>query len=103
MKKYFFTDENGRDWQRVSAQAARAHYCSGGAVCLCPVNLRPFGFWHCGTVIAYDTRPEEESNTPAGKLFERYSNAAQYYNCINSETGHYLAYYIPAANQAARG
>lgn len=46
MRKYRFTDKNGKTWERITKKQARAAYNNGLTVLFCPVNMRPFTPWH---------------------------------------------------------
>lgn len=78
--------KGGREFKRVTRTKAKALYNMGKAVLLVPCNLNPDSLF----VGLYDLR-KEENETP----FETAVNAFEYYNCINTETGRYTAFYIP--------
>lgn len=78
--------KGGREFKRVTRTTAKKLYNMGKAVLLVPCNLNPDGLF----VGLYDLR-KKESETP----FETAVNAFEYYNCTNTETGRYTAFYIP--------
>lgn len=73
-------------FERITKTTARKVYDAGGVVHVCPVNLRPGWPWF----------PENDISREydGGASFDSVVNSATYYNCINSETGKYLAYYL---------
>ena len=79
-------DHDGKYYRRISKAAARKAYNNGVAVVLCPVNLHPFRALYFGGTRKIENDPEY--------TFDKLVNAATYYNCMNAETGKYLAYYI---------
>lgn len=76
---------NYEKWTRVSKRTARKAYNNGQAVAITPRNIYPFNVW--GTTSTY---AGGDGCTP----FEDVVNAFEYYNCINSDTGKYAAFYI---------
>lgn len=97
MKNYIFTDNNGLKYRRVSRQMAKRLYNNGANVVLCPSNLRPFGAWSCETTINVNNY-RDESTDKIGKNvdnFDRITNEFLFYNCVNNETGRYIAFYVP--------
>lgn len=78
MKHYSF---NGLT--RISKQAARKLYNAGEAVHFCPCNLRP----------GYPYYPNIRMDNSDNSSFEKAVYAFEFYNCINSETGKYTAFY----------
>ncbi len=95
MNKYTF-NYNGFTFQRVNKNYARRAYKNGLTVVICPCNLKPFTPWH----------PEHDINRKSREQFiideigivndfNNLVNSFEYYNCPNSETGKYAAYYIP--------
>lgn len=84
MRKYEYSDA-GFTFMRVAKDTAAAAYRNGLPVVMCSVNLRPGTPWN-----------PEVKITPDGETgFETACNRFRYYNCINSETGRYIAYYLP--------
>ena len=94
MKKYTFS-ENGHTYKRISKKAARAAYKSGLTVVICPCNLRPFTPWHNEHRMNRKDR-EHFVIDEIGVLndFNNMISSFEYYNCPNSETGKYAAFYI---------
>ena len=85
MRNYTYTTADGLHMTRVSRRTARRLHLQGLEICAAPCNLRPDSPW--GT--SFTLEPSED--------FERFENSATWYNCANSETGRYLAWYAPAA------
>ena len=91
MEKYTFS-ENGHTYKRISKKAARAAYKNGITVSICPCNLRPT---QCTHRINRQGR-EQFVFDEIGVMndFNNLLNSFEYYNCVNSETGKYSAFYI---------
>ena len=89
MRKYSFTDHNGKTWERINKKQAKAAYNNGLTVIFCPVNMRPFTPWH----LEIDVNKNFWSCD--GLSFEQVLNEFEYYNCTCNETGRYTAFYIP--------
>lgn len=89
MRKYSFTDKNGKTWERITKKQARAVYNNGLTVLFCPVNMRPFTPWH----LEIDVNKNFEGYNSVS--FEKAVNAFEIYNCTDNETGRYTAFYIP--------
>ena len=95
MRKYQYT-EKGFTFERVNKRTARAVYISGLSVIACPVNLRPGAPWHPESVLNKKRREHLAiDEIEAENDFEKLLNEYEFYNCINSETGRYTAFYIP--------
>ena len=88
MRKYSFTDKNGKTWERITKKQARAAYNNGLTVLFCPVNMRPFTPWH----LEIDVNKNFEGYN--GVTFEKAVNAFEIYNCTDNETGYYTAFYL---------
>ena len=87
-----FTDTaTETEYKRISKRTARREYNAGKSIVLCPANLRPFGFWR--PEIITDKATEEELNGEPIE-FDRIVNSFEWYNCPNTETGKYTAFYI---------
>lgn len=97
MRKYSFTDKNGKTWERITKKQARAAYNNGLTVLFCPVNIRPFGMWGGGVEINIkrDTDIGILDKWTKENSFDRVLNSFKFYNCTNNETGRYTAFYIP--------
>ena len=95
MYKYSFTN-NGKAWERITKKQARAAYKNGLTVIICPCNLRPFTPWHNEHRLNRKYR-EQFVIDEIGVIndFNNLVNSFEYYNCINSKTGKYSAFYIP--------
>ena len=81
MNKYTF-EMGGELYHRISKTQAKKQYLVGNYIIAYPVNLRPDSAWKPFVVLS-DFVGE----------FESAVNNCTYYNCINGETGRYLAYY----------
>lgn len=95
MNKYRFTN-NGKTWERITKKKARSAYNNGEDVLFCPVNMRPFGVWYTGAQIniSQDTDIGILDKWTKENSFDRTVNSFEFYNCINSETGYYTAFYL---------
>ena len=100
MNNFIFTD-NGNHYKRIDKRQARRAYDAGETVYLCPCNLRPFGFWRPEIDInktdylkAGFSEPFIFSDGSSEMDFNRRLNQFEFYNCINTETGKYSAFYI---------
>lgn len=69
-------------YTRISKARARKDFDAGKPVYFCPVNLRP-GKPYYPEIGFFDT----------GENFDKSVLAFEFYNCINSETGKYTAFY----------
>ena len=76
---------NGATYTRVTKAAARRAFENGETVIFCPCNLRPFDPWHPETPV---------EKTAENNDFQKLVNAFEFYNCINTETGKYTAFYM---------
>ena len=81
MNKYTF-EKDGKTYCRISKTQAKKQYLARNYIIACPVNLRPDSEWKPFAVLGDFVRD-----------FESAVNGCTYYNCINGETGRYLAYY----------
>lgn len=90
MRKYSFSVD-GFNFERINKAAARVAYNNGLTVLFCPVNIRP------GSFFRLDMPMNKAQQNCAGVDFEKLLNAYEFYNCTNSETGRYAAFYIPVA------
>ena len=73
-------------YTRVSKARARKIWNAGGVVYACACNIRPGGPWYCEAIL--------RKSDNAHPSFDADANAVTWYNCLNSETGRYLAYYV---------
>ena len=71
------------NYTRVSKRKARKIFESGQPIYFCPVNLRP-GNPYYPEILFYDT----------GENFDYSVASFEIYNCINTETGRYAAFYV---------
>lgn len=95
MRAYTFT-ENGFTFARVDKKQARKAYNNGLTVLFCPCNLRPGFPWF--PEIAVNIKQDTDiglTEHAKEKSFERRINAFEFYNCTDTETGKYTAFYIP--------
>lgn len=91
MKNYEY-NENGVLYRRISKKAAEKAYISGETVVLCAVNLLPQRF---GTPINRKGREQLTADETGVKNdFNNYVNSFEFYNCVNTETGKYTAFYV---------
>ena len=81
MNKYNFV-MNGVLYERISKAKAKRLYLAGKYVMGCPCNLRPDAPWKPFVVLG---------DVVTG--FDEAVARATYYNCRNTETGKYLAFY----------
>jgi hypothetical protein len=68
---------------RVHKTTAKKMFNNGEKLVICPNNLRPGFPWFPDATI--DNKEETD--------FDKHINSFSYYNCINKETGYYIAYY----------
>lgn len=87
MNKYTF-EKDGKTYCRISKAAAREYYETGVEIYACPCKLRPGGPWHPEVYIC------REMAFPYAGTFDKVTAYVAGINCINSETGRYLAYYV---------
>jgi hypothetical protein len=73
---------------RIDKRKAKAFFNTGTTVYLVPSNFVPFGPWIQPCPIKKDS-PCGWSNE-----FETICKEFEYYNCINSQTGYFPAYYV---------
>lgn len=94
MNKYEF-ESNGRIFTRVSKAAAKRAFIDGFTIAFCPSNLRPMTMWHPEYIFNRETRGEYIADeTGAENDFNNLLNSFEYYNCTNTETGRYTAFFI---------
>ena len=90
-----FTD-SGFTFKRIPKNEARRAYINGLSVVICPVNLRPFTPWHCEHVLNRRSREHFTLDEIGVKNdFNNLIDSFEYYNCRDTETGKYTAFYIP--------
>lgn len=94
MKNYTFPTTNNKYYKRINKTAARKAYIENKTIVLCPCNLRPFSLWNPQIEVNYNNRDETEQDTPANEYFNKMLMYFENYNCINTETGKYTAFYI---------
>lgn len=91
MREYTFS-KNGRTYKRISKKAARSAYKSGLTVIICPCNLRPTQYSH-----AMNRKDREQFVIDEIGVLNDFNNmisSFEYYNCTNTKTGKYSAFYI---------
>lgn len=94
MNKYEFTS-NGRVFTRVSKATAKKAYVAGFTIALCPSNLRPGTMWHSEYITDRETRGDYIfDDIGAGNDFNNMLSSFEYYNCTNTETGKYAAFFL---------
>lgn len=97
MNNYIFRDNNGVEYRRITKRTARKAYMAGYTVVLCPCNLRPFNPWGIGASINRKDRAIYVADEIGVENdFNNLVASNEWYNCINSETGRYAAFYIQA-------
>ena len=101
MNNYIFTDKNSNHYKRIDKRQAKRAYDAGKTIILCPCNLRPFGIWAPQIDINKEDykkagfdKPFIYSDGTSEMDFKRRLNNFEYYNCTNTETGRYSAFYI---------
>ena len=72
-------------YQRISKQAARKRFDNGLVTYAYPSNIRPGNMW----IQAYPFSMSDFSE----RTFDQFVSEYEYYNCVNSETGRYTAFY----------
>ena len=94
MKKYKYKDKDGKIFERVNKKTAESVYTLGLPVVLCPVNLRPGEPYHPEIVLNRKNRERFVADEIGVKNdFANQVSSFEYYNCVNSETGKYAAFY----------
>lgn len=88
MRKYTF-QKNGFIFERIDKAKARRAYNNGLTVLFCPCNLCPGSFW------GLDMEMNKAKADCASITFDGLVNMYECYNCMNTETGKYTAFYIP--------
>lgn len=93
MTKIQITDRAGRTFTRISKAAACRAYMAGVEVWAVPCNFRPS--WLTALVLDRESRAEYVTDE-IGARNDFYSlvNSFEFYNCTNSETGKYAAFYL---------
>ena len=84
MNSYVFRRDQ-KHYTRVTKKIAAFRYYKGEEVWLCPCNIRPDGWGGCMCVSV---------NKDTSGDFLLLINEYECYNCTNSETGRYAAYYV---------
>lgn len=98
MNKYEFTS-NGRTFTRVSKAAAKKAFVAGFTIAICPSNLRPGTMWHPEYITSREMRTDYiVDDIGAANDFESLLNSFMYYNCTNTETGKYTAFFIESGD-----
>lgn len=86
-------------YKRISKTAARKLYNAGKTIRICACNFSPVNIWGAYS----DASPDKYTNVSndgfnttvaRNKEFDTVVNAFTFYNCINSETGKYPAFYV---------
>lgn len=88
---------NNRTFKRINKTQAIAAYMNGLKIVVSAVNIRPFNVQGFGYDALSKKRREHFAVDEVGVKndFIAWLNSFEYYNCINSETGKYSAFYIP--------
>ena len=97
MNIFILSDNNGITFKRIDRRRAKKAFMSGLPVWACPCNLRPFGHWSpaCDFIPTYYLEDYGYKRQELGGVFDLICNSFEAYNCINSETGRYISFYIP--------
>lgn len=92
----YFNRNDGKSYARISKAAARKAYIAGRDIIVCAVNMNPFHpWWNMGAVLNRKNREEfVRDETGVINDFNNLVNSYEFYNCINSETGKYAAFYM---------
>jgi hypothetical protein len=94
MNKYAFF-HNGRTYERITKRQARREYINGRSVVMIACNLRPFTPWNNEMVLNRKDREQFViDEIGVNNDFTNTVASFEYYNCTNSETGKYTAFYI---------
>lgn len=80
-------------YARITKRQARKRYATGKTFYMCPVNLRPGKPWNPERRI--DALDMAEPY-PFDSIVENF----EYFNCTNTETGFYPAYYVKVEEEA---
>lgn len=101
MRLYRFY-QGGFQFKRVSKRTARRAYQTGFTVIMCPSNLRPFTpYHHEHTINRKDRAHFIADETGALNDFNNLVASFEYYNCTNTQTGRYAAFYLPVKSADA--
>ena len=85
---------DGKLYERVNKTAAKNAYMRGSKIALVPVNMQPVSPWFYPYIISRAARaPFVLDEIGAENDFKNLVNSFEYYNCTNSETGRYTAFY----------
>lgn len=93
MNNYTITINN-KEYKRITKTTAKKAYIDNKSIVLCPCNLRPGWPYNPQIEVNYTRRDETEQDTPANIYFDKVLMYFENYNCINTETGKYTAFYI---------
>jgi hypothetical protein len=83
MRKHTFGE-----FTRITKAQARVLWGKGETIAICPAELRPGAPWH--PEATYTAEQQRDND------LDRVVNSFEYYNCQNSETGKYAAFYLTA-------
>lgn len=81
MNNFIFKDSNGITYKRIDKRQAKKLYDAKKLLIFCPCNLRPDFY---GTRFINGGRND----------FREVLNNFEFYNCTNTETGLYTAFYV---------
>ena len=93
MNNYILTADNGKQYKRIDKRQAKKIYNENKPVFVCACNLRPFTMYHFECELLKSRLSDLLLNGIPENDFKRVINHFEYYNCINSETGYYSAFY----------
>lgn len=95
MKTYQYTD-HGYTFKRIQKNIALRAYKNGLTIILCPVDIRPGAPYYPEMTLNRKQRQQFVIDSIGLENdFYNYIASFEYYNCTNSETGKYTAFYIP--------
>lgn len=99
MNRYTF-EHNGVTYERVTKAKARSMFMHGKKIYVQACNLRPWTLWSYPMCIT-KTAAQEIALDEIGirNWFDNAVNSFEFYNCINSETGKYAAFYMEDEKQ----
>lgn len=91
MNNYTYNAKNGAIcFERINKAKARREFERGAVIALSACNIRPDG-----VIRAAEIYKPIEASDPDRKNFDKRVNVFEWYNCANSETGRYAAFYRP--------
>jgi|SRR3712207_1665265 len=87
---------NGFTFKRIDRKRAKIAYKNGLAIVVTASNLPPFTPWHNEQILSQKPRKQFiVDDVLLENDFEKWVSSFIFYNCTNSQTGKYPAFYIP--------